>query len=69
MRKTGMTATELSAAIRRGDIRVADAVTRALTEIRKKDGDIHAFLTVDEEGAMRKAEEIPTYQAESVDRL
>jgi aspartyl-tRNA(Asn)/glutamyl-tRNA(Gln) amidotransferase subunit A len=58
MRKTGMTATELSAAIRRGEIRVADAVKQALAEIREKDGEIHAFLTVDEEGALRKAEEI-----------
>ena len=53
-----MTATELSAAIRRGEVKVADAAEQALAAIRESDKDIHAFLTVDAEGALRKAEEI-----------
>lgn len=52
------TAAELSADIRAGRIRVADAVRQSLQEIKEKDQDIHAFITVDEEGAMKRAEEV-----------
>ena len=52
------TAAELSADIRAGRTRVADAVRQSLQQIREKDQDIHAFITVDEEGAMKRAEEV-----------
>ena len=52
------TAAELRADIRAGRIRVADAVRQSLQEIKEKDQDIHAFITVDEEGAMKRAEEV-----------
>ncbi len=52
------TAAELSADIRAGRIRVADAVRQSLQEIKEKDQDIHAFITVDEDGAMKRADEV-----------
>ncbi len=53
-----LTAVELGRKIKAKEVTVADAVTAALDAIEKKDADIHSFLTVDREGALRRAEEV-----------
>ncbi len=51
-----LTALELGRKIRAGEIAVAEAA--ALSAIEKKDAEINGFVTVDREGAMRRAEEV-----------
>lgn len=53
-----LTALELGRKIRAGEIAVAEAVAAALSAIEKKDAEINGFVTVDREGAMRRAEEV-----------
>ncbi len=53
-----LTALELGRKIRAGEIAVAGAVAAALSAIEKKDAEINGFVTVDREGAMRRAEEV-----------
>ncbi len=53
-----LTALELGRKIRAGEIAVAEAVAAALSAIEKKDAVINGFVTVDREGAMRRAEEV-----------
>lgn len=48
-------ATELAAGYRAGDFTPEDAASAALDAIRKHDGDVNAFVLVDEEGAMEQA--------------
>ncbi len=52
-----LTALELGRKIRAGEIAVA-GVAAALSAIEKKDAEINGFVTVDREGAMRRAEEV-----------
>ncbi len=58
MKITEYTARELSAAIRGGDMTVPEAVSGVLTEIRAKDKEVHAYVTVNEDDAMRQAENV-----------
>ncbi len=53
-----LTALELGRKIRAGEIAVAEAGAAALSAIEKKDAEINGFVTVDREGAMRRAEEV-----------
>ncbi len=58
MSLTSLTALELGKQIRAGQVSVEEAVKDALLQIRKKEPDIHSFVTIDEEGALRTAREI-----------
>ncbi len=58
MSLTSYTALALGKKIRSGQVSVEEAVKDALAQIRKKEPDIHSFITVDEEGAMRQARNV-----------
>lgn len=58
MSLTGLTALELGKQIRSGQISAEEAVQDALCEIQKKEPDIHSFVTIEEEGAIRTAREV-----------
>ncbi len=47
-----------SAKMKAGEIRVTDAVSAALAAIKERDKEVNAFITVDEEGAMKRAGEV-----------
>ena len=53
-----LTAAELSEKIRKKEISVLEAVKASLDQIRKMDPEIHSFVTVTEEYAYRRAEEV-----------
>jgi len=53
-----LTAVELSKKIKAGEITAMDAVRAALEQVKKVDGEFNCYVTVDEEGAFRRAEEI-----------
>ena len=53
-----LTAVQLSEKIKAGEVSVKEAVKAALDAIAERDPEINAFITVDTEGAMKKAEEI-----------
>lgn len=52
------TAVELGKKIRRREISVKEATEAAMTEVEKKDEKLHCFVTVDREGALKRAEAI-----------
>ncbi len=52
------TAVELGRLIQGGEIGVEEATRAALEQIRDTDPEIHAYVTVDEEGAMARAAEV-----------
>jgi len=58
MQITELTATELGKKIKLGEVGVLEAAKASLEQIRKCDGDIHAFLTVDEEAVLRRAKAV-----------
>ena len=53
-----LTALELGKKIRAGEIGVTEAAKAALEQIQAVDGTIHAFVTVDAEGALKRAEKV-----------
>lgn len=53
-----LTALELGKKIRQREVGVREAVCAALEQIRAVDGTLNAFVTVDEEGALRRAQEV-----------
>lgn len=53
-----LTAAELSEKIRKKEISVLEAVKASLDQIRKMEPEIHSFVTVTEEYAYRRAEEV-----------
>lgn len=53
-----MTAVELGRKIKQKEISVAEAVTVSLERVRAVEGEIHSFVTVEEETAMKRAEEV-----------
>ena len=56
-----LTALELAAAIKRGETTAVEAAAACISRIKEREPEIHAFITLDEEGAMRQAK---TVQAE-----
>ncbi len=52
------TAVELGKKIKSGDVTVKEAVTACIDQIEKVEGTVHAYVTLDKEGALKKAEEI-----------
>ena len=57
-RITALTAVELGKKIRAGEITAVEATKAALTQIKKMEPTINSYVTVDEEGALKQAEEI-----------
>ena len=53
-----MTAAELGKRIQAGEITAAEAAEYSLGQIKKKDGQIHSFITVDEEKVMERARQV-----------
>ena len=53
-----MTAVELGKKIKAGEVSSVDAVKAYISQIDKVEGRVHSFVTIDREGALKKAEEI-----------
>jgi aspartyl-tRNA(Asn)/glutamyl-tRNA(Gln) amidotransferase subunit A len=58
MNLMSLTAVELGKKIKAKEITVEDAVKAALSQIKKAEDSVHSFVTVEEEGALKKAAEI-----------
>lgn len=58
MKLMSLTAVELGRKIQSGEVKVVDAVKEALAQIEKKDGTVNSFVTVDKDGALKRAEEV-----------
>lgn len=54
----GLTALELGKKIQNKEVTVLEAVQAALESIQAKEAQINSFVTVDEEGALKRAEEV-----------
>ena len=54
----GLTAVELGKKIKAGEISVVEATTAYLDAMEAREKDIHAFVTIDREGALKRAEEV-----------
>jgi len=53
-----MTAVQLAAKIKAGEISVVEATKAVLDQIEKKESTYHCYVTVDAEGAVKRAEEV-----------
>ncbi len=53
-----LTAAGLGRKIQAGDVSVREAVEAALAQIDQVEGDVHGFVTIDREGAFRRADEV-----------
>lgn len=53
-----MTAAELGRKIKEREISVEEAVKASLAQIRRLEAQVHSFVTVDEEGALKRAEKV-----------
>lgn len=53
-----LSAVELAAAIREGKTTAVEAMQAVLSQIDKKEKEIHAYVTIDKEAALKKAEEV-----------
>ena len=53
-----MTAVELGRKIKEKEVTVEEAVTAALDAIEKREAQVHSFVTVDREGALKRAKEV-----------
>lgn len=58
MNLMSLTAVELGKKIKAGEVTAVDAAKAALEQIRKLDGAYNCYVTVDEEAALKKAEEV-----------
>ena len=55
---TGLTAVELGKKIQSREIGVREAVEASLAAIRAREAAVHGFVTIDEEGALKRADEV-----------
>ena len=53
-----LTAVELGRKIKEKEVTVEEAVTTALDAIEKREAEVHSFVTVDREGALKRAKEV-----------
>lgn len=53
-----LTAVELGRKIKEKEVIVEEAVTAALDAIEKREAEVHSFVTVDREGALKRAKEV-----------
>ena len=52
------TAVGLAKAIRNGEVTSPEAVQAVLTQIKEREESLHCYVTIYEEGALRKAQEV-----------
>ena len=55
---TSMTAVELGKKLRERELSVAEAVNVFFEQIDRVEGDVHSFVTLNREGALKRAEEV-----------
>lgn len=55
---TSMTAVELGKKLRERELSVAEAVNAFFEQIDRVEGDVHSFVTLNREGALKRAEEV-----------
>ena len=55
-----LTATQLAKKIKNKEVTVKEAVEAVLEQIEVKDGEINAYVTIDRDGALKRAEEVQT---------
>ena len=58
MSLTSLTAVELGKKIQAKEVTVKEAVEAVFAQIEKVEGDVHSYVTLDKEGALKKAEEV-----------
>ena len=58
MKLLTLTAVELGKKIKAGEVTVEEATKAALDAIKAKEEKVHSFVTIDEEGAMKRAREV-----------
>ena len=58
MNLMNLTAVELGRRIKAKEVTVAEAVNAALEQVKKKEGELNCYVTVDAEGALKRAEEV-----------
>lgn len=58
MKLLELTAVELGKKIKAGEVTVEEATKAALDAIKAKEEKVHSFVTIDEEGAMKRAKEV-----------
>jgi len=58
MKITDLTALELGKKIRDQDVSVAEAVKACMEQIKSREEQVHAYVTIDEAGALKRAEEV-----------
>ncbi len=58
MKLLSLTAVELGKKIKAGKVTVEEAVQEALEAIEQKEAQVHSFVTVDQEGALKRAREV-----------
>ena len=63
MKIIDMTAVELGAAIKNKEITVKEGVEAALGQIREKEEAYHCYVTIDEEGALKQAQQVQKIDA------
>ncbi|MDD3745128.1 MAG: Asp-tRNA(Asn)/Glu-tRNA(Gln) amidotransferase subunit GatA [Anaerostipes sp.] len=56
-----MTAVELGKKIKAGEVKVVDAVTAVLDQMKKVEGDVQGYVSYDEESAMKRAKEVQAF--------
>ena len=65
----GLTAVELGKKIKAKEISVVEAVKASIAQIEKVEKDVNSFVTLDKEGALKRAEEVQKLIAPAVDKL
>ena len=55
---TSLTAVELGKKIKAKEISVVEAVKASIAQIEKVEKDVNSFVTLDKEGALKRAEEV-----------
>ena len=58
MKLLTLTAVELGKKIKAGEVTVEEATRAVLDAIQAKEEKVHSFVTIDEEGAMKRAREV-----------
>ncbi|MGN0291322.1 MAG: amidase family protein, partial [Lachnospiraceae bacterium] len=58
MSLTSLTAVELGKKIQAKEVTVREAVEAVFAQIEKVEGDVHSYVTLDKEKALKKAEEV-----------
>ena len=58
-----LTAVETGKLIKSGELTVKEAVEAAFSQIESVESEVHSFVTLDKEGALKRAEEVQKQDA------